>query len=186
MTSSPKSEAYRQAQSLLRHMTDDELIQIASAARSLVAMGQRPADAVVTITDSSDWLVQCVFDVTRSLGVGTFMAQLQTTAKEKAVRQKIEEAKIFIERQARSKTERIALCRVGIRLLYDSLRWMDVPVTGSVLLRHLHRLPAVFDRHFPGYAASGMLQMLIKAEMRDGRGQEERGVVAQGPARRSA
>lgn len=59
------------------------------------------------------------------------------------------------------------LLALGFRLLYDDLAAMGImAVTPRVLMTHASRIPAIFDRHFPGYAAAGWLRMALRTETR--------------------
>lgn len=51
---------------------------------------------------------------------------------------------------------------LGIGLLYDNLIELGVPPTASVMLAQIHRVPALIDRAFPGYAGAGLLRMLVR------------------------
>lgn len=62
---------------------------------------------------------------------------------------------------AKTLTKRVVLA-TGINLLYRNLREMGVTVSPKVLANNLPRLPAVLDAAFPGYARSGMLNMIVK------------------------
>lgn len=53
---------------------------------------------------------------------------------------------------------------LSIELLADNLRKMGVPLSATLVARHFHTLPAVLDLHFPGYAANGMLQLIVKSK----------------------
>ena len=55
-----------------------------------------------------------------------------------------------------------ALLHLSIKLLYDNMLQMNIPITGRLVMQHIHRLPAVINRHFPGYAQHKLLPMIIR------------------------
>lgn len=58
-------------------------------------------------------------------------------------------------------TARRAFFRLGVELLYDDLCRMEVAVSARTLMSHIHRLPAVINKSFPGYAQAGHLGKII-------------------------
>ena len=62
----------------------------------------------------------------------------------------------------KNRTELNAFLNVAIPLLYDDLTEMGIAVSARTLLVHIHRLPATINKHFPRYASSGMLHLLLK------------------------
>lgn len=61
-----------------------------------------------------------------------------------------------------SRVERRAILILAFRLLYDDLLAQNIPISSGVMIQHVHRLPAVLNKHFPGYAQSGVLRMLVR------------------------
>jgi hypothetical protein len=69
----------------------------------------------------------------------------------------------FFENISKSKLVQDAVLKIGIDLLYtDLLQWQGIAVSSHTLLRQIHRVPSVINRHFPGYAQSGLLVKLVK------------------------
>jgi hypothetical protein len=54
------------------------------------------------------------------------------------------------------------LLRLALGLTLEKLTHMGVPVSASVLMNHVHRVPGVLDTHFPGYRKAGMLRLLVQ------------------------
>lgn len=61
-----------------------------------------------------------------------------------------------------SKTQTRALVRIAVSLLYDDCKKMGWATTSRTLMAHAHRLAAIVDRAFPGYARMGWLALVIK------------------------
>lgn len=64
----------------------------------------------------------------------------------------------------RSKVRTLALARVAIDLLIENLIDMNVAISAGTVMSHIHRIPAVLNLAFPGYAASGLLHLVVRKE----------------------
>jgi hypothetical protein len=72
---------------------------------------------------------------------------------------------VFLQRASnKSQVRLLALARLSIELLIKNLLDMGVAVSAGTLMRHIHRIPAVLNRAFPGYAAAGMLHLVVRKE----------------------
>lgn len=60
------------------------------------------------------------------------------------------------------RVEHVAAMRLGVRMLVKNIQDQGVPATGPVVMRQLHRLPAVVDAGFPGYAKMGLLGLVVR------------------------
>lgn len=67
----------------------------------------------------------------------------------------------FFKNEKRKETKQ-ALIRVGVSLLYQNLKEINIPVSGYTMCKHLSRLPSVVDRAFPAYAKNKMLGMIVR------------------------
>lgn len=59
------------------------------------------------------------------------------------------------------KIQRRALFQIGLKLLYDNLTAMGIPVTSVTMMHHVHRVPAMINQQLPGYAESGLLHLVV-------------------------
>ena len=76
---------------------------------------------------------------------------------------KFNDLKIFFDNISKSKLVQDQILREGVNLLYhDLLQWQGIAISSHLLLKHTHRIPSVLNRSFPGYAASGLLQKIVK------------------------
>lgn len=50
----------------------------------------------------------------------------------------------------------------GWKALIDNLEAMGMSPGYALIMSHAHRIPAVIDRHFPGYAKAGMLGLAFR------------------------
>ena len=77
-------------------------------------------------------------------------------------REKLQDLQTFFEKTSPSKMVQDRILRMAIELLYnDLLQWQGVAISSHTLLKQIHRIPATLNRHFPGYAASGMLVKIV-------------------------
>lgn len=61
------------------------------------------------------------------------------------------------------------LVHLSVELLHDRLIEMGIPVSATTIMNHMHRVPAVLNQSFPGYAQSGLLHLVIREHHKDER-----------------
>ena len=72
---------------------------------------------------------------------------------------KIKDLGTYFEQIDKSKLVQDAILRQAIDLLYhDLIQWKGIAISSHTLLRHIHRIPSVLNRNFPGYGP----QLLVK------------------------
>ncbi len=81
---------------------------------------------------------------------------------------KIEETWKFLDEKIPDlqRIERRALFHTCIRCLIRILKKQGLPITETMVLKHLYRLPQALDDGFPGYLESGMLEKVVRRDMR--------------------
>jgi len=72
----------------------------------------------------------------------------------------------------RNKVAMQALVHLSIELLYSNMHKMKIETSSRTMMNHTHRIPAVLNEAFPGYADAGMLHMVIRAEEKNNVRQE--------------
>lgn len=100
-------------------------------------------------------------------GIGVELTQpplLRKRANMPAFREDLKAVMAFLENNGAPLTriERQTLLNFGVELLYKNMTEMGVPISGTTVIRHFHRIPAVFNAAFPGYASAGLLRMIIR------------------------
>jgi len=60
-----------------------------------------------------------------------------------------------------TRSETSALLTFAVELLMEDLQSMNLAIGARNLMNHIHRIPAVVNRCFPGYARSGLLHQMI-------------------------
>lgn len=66
-----------------------------------------------------------------------------------------------------NKVKANALTRLSVNLLIQDMERMGVAVSARTLMNHIHRLPAVLNKAFPGYAAAGLLHLVLGTEIQN-------------------
>lgn len=71
-----------------------------------------------------------------------------------------------------TKNSQRALLRIGVSLLYADLERMGLAITSRLLMAHVHRIPAVINRSFPGYRKLGALKLILVKRQHNVRGKK--------------
>lgn len=165
--------AYEQILAVLPSLTGEQRAAVAYRLKALDSLSGGAATAgpsinrpLRSIAVSSDDFIDDIFSavcevVLARSGERVSPLALRRTAQSNALRGKVDALRVFINTAASSRTARRGLLAIAMRLLYDDLRELGLPTTARTLLAHAHRLPAVLDANFPGYAAAGLLGMLV-------------------------
>jgi hypothetical protein len=80
----------------------------------------------------------------------------------KSFAEKVPATMKFFRGVTTNRTKLRALIRISISLLYKDLIKMNMAATTRTLMSHWHRVPAVMDKNFPGYARAGHLGLLFQ------------------------
>lgn len=143
----------------------EQLRQRLAALSALGGSGNAVAGRAASQEGSDESLVLCILvDVLARLGVErTAIHTLRSQPSDLALfRRKLPDLLHFINSNAPHHLQRQALLGLGIELLYRDLVEQQIPISARVVMRHVHRIPAVLNRHLPGYAESGLLRHVIR------------------------
>jgi hypothetical protein len=117
--------------------------------------------------NASDMILEAISDVMRSNGLDMARhSQLKSGGQYKAFQAKVAGLEPFFRRAARNQISRRALAYFAVDLLRENMDRINVAVSARAMMNHIHRLPSVLDLAFPGYAASGLLHLVIRNEER--------------------
>jgi len=157
--------------SQLHTLSGTELALLKNAVSAMQALSGG-APAVVTTPkeakeeDATYMVLDVICEFMKAKGADfTSPTVLRKTKHYSAFRQKIMEDGMLDFYKKAAGNNRVALralMRVGVKLLYQNLIELELPTNSRNMMAHMHRLPAVINRAFPGYAESGLLRMLIK------------------------
>ena len=92
--------------------------------------------------------------------------QLRGLSAYKSFSAKTQDLLDFFNRISGDTMEQRVLMGIGWRLLAHQIRNEGLVVSGGLLLRHAHRIPAVLDFHFPGYGEIGMLKLVLRHDLK--------------------
>lgn len=69
----------------------------------------------------------------------------------------------FFSKVSNSRLVQDMLLKEAVSLLYDDLQhWQGIAISSHTLIQQAHRLPAVLNRAFPGYASNGLLHKIVR------------------------
>lgn len=113
-------------------------------------------------SDAGDFqlTLEVIRDELKGLGIPTSVYNKSKLS----YRSKVEEIWLFLNENIPDlkRIERRALFHTCVRCLIRTLKKQGLPVTETMVLKHLHRLPEALDDGFPGYLESGMLSKVVR------------------------
>ena len=123
-------------------------------------------DTTKSGNDTSDELLalECVSNVLKSKGLEfASPAILRKSAVYDTFRtDKVPAVSAYLERAKLTRNETRAIIQIGLCLLITDMQRMDLMASARTILSHFHRLPAVLNYAFPGYAEAGFLGQIIR------------------------
>lgn len=158
---------------LIAQLPPDEARDVAAFARLQVSgeFGAVKAPPAMSdkIDDLSRMVLEAIADCMSSKGIDFApAARLARTSQYKSYQEKVGDFYPFLKQTAHgSKVKLQALVKLSVLLLYDDLQAMGVTFTSRTMLSHAHRIPAVLNKAFPGYAAHGLLGLVLRTEHED-------------------
>lgn len=157
---------YQQIKALLPQLSNDELQRLKKEIGASLQFASGVSNGNRHPELEKDEVVSVVHDVCKAFAISGHYQQLVTESKRPNNAEKIFGLKTWLARVTSTKATRLTILRMGIELLHADLSgWMDQPVTGGILVRHIDKIPSVLDKHFPGYARSGLLNMIVQGEV---------------------
>lgn len=123
------------------------------------------------IRDDTDMVLDAIHRVLESLGVELLYPGMLRKVKAfpKFRDEKVPAIMKFVRAGVKTRVQQIALLNIGVLLLYQNMGQMGIAVSSRAILNHAHRIPSIINQAFPGYAANGMLGMLVRQYVK-GRG----------------
>jgi hypothetical protein len=167
--------AYDQVVAALPLLTSEERGKIAERLKMLNALA--PGKSLVSSPDSLDQpsaggIAEELLDaicatVLQTSGEKIAPFGLRRAPQFRSFKEKAQALEGFLHKHALTRSERRALLHIAIGLLYDVIREEGHPAAARTIMAQVHRLPAVLDWQFPGYAAAGCLRLIVKSATRD-------------------
>ena len=139
-------------------VTDLDLLSVhVKALRQLPSNGRNE-----TIADNSlDDVVNTICRTLESCGSGYVNATVLSRRSTPSIRENIAQLDKYIDKVSKEKNYRTAFLSIAVRLLYEDLLRMGIPVSGRTIMMHLHRIPGIINTNFPGYAENGLLDKIV-------------------------
>lgn len=157
----------RKAIAATKGLTTDELQELRKHLTGLISMGPSSVDrkeAPMPGSGAYHWVLYEIVDYLKSQGMDqVYVSSLTSGAHYDTFRKKLPAIESFLKK-AGPKVKQRALCKLGLVLLHEDLRKIGIAVSAQIVMSHMHRLPGVIDRSFPGYAAEGNLFKIFKGE----------------------
>lgn len=114
----------------------------------------------------ADLIAQMIVTTLQNMGVEfTSVKTLSISSEYKTLAEKAPEVMQFIRQAVKARNQQRALLSLGITLLYENMTKAGYTTTARSLMNNIHRLPSIFNQHFPGYAKAGMLGMVLKEKV---------------------
>lgn len=158
------AETLKQINLLLTQLTQSELDQVkmrVGSLRSLPNPNEQTPSA--DLSTGEVWVLQVIFRTALSLGIEGATRPLPTSDLA-GLRAKLPGLITFLKQADGSRIHWRMLLSIGVELLHEDLTRQQIPTTAVVLVRHIHRVPAIIDKHFPGYARNGLLGLIIRSK----------------------
>lgn len=110
--------------------------------------------------------------------------RLKKSNQYKSFCEKVEDLKAFFKPP--TSTHFVSYLSLGFPLLVRNLQRMGLAATSRTMMAHAHRIPAVINQAFPGYAENGMLSMILDCHVENGHARDERSHQSVPKIRRAA
>lgn len=154
----------RKALNATKGLTTEELGTLRSHISALLALGPSSQDQILTASNHDDWVLMGIVDYMRASDLDpSGVAQLTSGKHYDAFRAKLPTIHRWLKRSGTQVQQR-AVLRLGIGLLHQNLQAMNIAVSSRLMMAHIHRLPSVINKEFPGYAENGLLGLIFRSE----------------------
>lgn len=141
-------------------LSDGERLALLNRLMALKSLGNTETGSDVS------FVLGAVSDLLRGQGVEFASPTVLLRQADKNFKDKVPDLMAFLASAHPTRQGQRALLMVALDLLHQDISKAGYPVAAGVLLRHIHRLPATLNRHFPGYARAGMLGWIVDREPR--------------------
>jgi hypothetical protein len=158
-----EQQQYNQWVAALPSLTSN---QVKDLAARMKVLNQLPANKIHDgKTLFSELVIDAICQTLKKLNVDTPSpkALIKSSAYVSA-QGKMDDLSEFFKKASSKRIVQLSLLKVAVELLYqDMVNWQGVAVSAHTILAQIHRLPAVLNRAFPGYADTGCLAAIVKS-----------------------
>jgi hypothetical protein len=149
----------------------DDLASYLKAIRSLP--GSNPSAGSGKVHDGKasieDLLLEEIVSFARGKGIEFLSVErLRASSNMPTARAKLSEGLEDYIRSACSgnRVEHRAFIKLAVSLVFKEMADLRLAASARTILNYIHRIPAVVNKSFPGYAASGMLHIILNRNQR--------------------
>lgn len=148
----------------LPHLSAFELDQLHERIKALKHMGGNGnSNEATKVAGDLDIVLDVIVRVMRRNGHDYSNAKmLQRSRNYNAFTQKVPALMEYLKAATGNRLEQCGILEISVRLLCHEIKHWEVPITDQLVMVNIDRIPAVINKHFPGYAKHGMLKMLVK------------------------
>lgn len=171
-----KTDSLVKAVRATKGLTTSELQELRAHITVLLQLGPASADRAVAISEAPEELVYLAEHGRDRGGIPIATTDMMNGAHYDAFKNKLPRVRAYIS-QVGSKTAQRALFKLGLVLIERSLRAVGAAPTYVSLMQNLHRMPGLINREFPGYAANGILKLIIRGEDKNVRTKQSKRIV---------
>lgn len=160
-------QAYKNIINMTRYLTREELLRLSNEVKAMAQFSKESAVVNDRLqsnesNSSENFVLGVLYDVLKEMGIGIYYRQLQQEGAKGETKEKIKAVQSFLDSMGKpTRAKQTVILKLSIRMLVENLRNRGMPVTPAVVLRQMHLLPSVLDRHFPGYVQFGLLGKVI-------------------------
>jgi len=158
--------ALKQIIDLLPKLDSDELSELRKRITALSSLGGSPevdGKAGALRDTRAEMIMEAINHVMSSLGADSASVfVMRRTADYPRLKQKVDSLFEYMRKITGNRVEQQHLLNMSVEMLYQDLVELGIPVTALTIMRHIHRIPAVMNKQFPGYAEAGVLSMILK------------------------
>ena len=165
------AERLRQAMAIVPELTDQELVKLTEAIKAARNLGGGALEVIAhnNLSDDEREILDVIirYSVDRAIDLSG-LNQLARSSEIGKFRLKVPGVRKFMDSAGLKRNQRRSLLYVAIGLVHQDLVDIGVAVSSRVLMRHIHRIPALLNRQFPNYARTGLLSLAVSMAKQGG------------------
>lgn len=139
----------------------NDLMAIRARVNALLTVGGGPAGKVQSVRDDVAWVLDIVASFSKNVGIGASEGGMLRKIAPTGFADKVAGVLAYLERAGcRDARDKRAALTTGLDALHRDLTSLRLASSPKLLMMHLHRIPSVVNREFPGYAAAGILRLV--------------------------
>lgn len=162
-------DAYIRLLQTLPNLSQEQRINLVQRLKMLESISKNEKNGNNGKRDDTSRVLESICTVLARIGVEyPSVDVLRKSSSFAAFQRKLPDLFKFLSRVGPARLAQDALLKIGLQLLYyDIVSFKDATVSAHTLMSHIHRVPAVINRAFPGYASSGLLNYILDEQKRD-------------------